>query len=98
MIQVEALDPQLQRIAQQVTQKHGNWRVESEDMLQEARIGAWQALQRADVKGLGDAEARRYALGGARKECERAVTCMKKDALWDAESYGLIENLTDQTT
>ena len=99
MIQVEVLDPQLQRIAQQVAHKHGNWRVEQDDMLQEARVGAWQALQRAETKGLCDRDARRYALGGARKECERAVARLKDDdgawtdLLYHCETAGSLDDV-----
>lgn len=93
MITVEGLDAQLQHIARQVVQKHGNPRVEFDDMLQEARIAAWQAIGRAPVRGVPDAERERYALGAARKECERVVARMKKDPLFHAENYGLYEDL-----
>jgi len=90
---LDDLELQLQRIAKQVVAKHGNWRVEYEDMLQEARIGAWQALERAKRLSVPVAEHRRYALGAARKECERAVKVMRKDPIYDALNYGLLDDL-----
>lgn len=83
---LDALEPQLQQIARQVVAKHGNWRVEYDDMLQEARIGCWRGLQYAERKELPLAQARSYALVAARRECERCVIGMKGDALWDAET------------
>lgn len=83
---LDSLEPQLQQIARQVVAKHGNWRVEYDDMLQEARLAAWQALERAKRKGLPVEDHSRYALGAARKECERCVIGMKGDALWNAET------------
>jgi DNA-directed RNA polymerase specialized sigma24 family protein len=83
---LNALEPQLKQIARQVVAKHGNWRVEFDDMLQEGRIAAWEALQRAERKGLPEDERQRYALGAARKQCERCVRGMKRDAIWDAET------------
>lgn len=83
---LDSLEPQLQHIARQVVAKYGNWRVEQDDMLQEARIAAWEALELAKRKSIPPQEHRRYALGAARKACERCVIGMQGDALWNAET------------
>ena len=89
------LEAELSHIARQVVQKHQSPRVEYDDMLQEARITAWQATERGQVKGLSGADLKRYILGAARNECERCVAAMKKDMLYHCDNYGLLEDLPD---
>ena len=95
MISIEDVDKQLQHIARQVVQKAKDWRVEFDDMLQEARITAWQAITRGNARGLKDEELRRYALGAARNECERIIASNEEDLLYHCDNYGLAEDLSD---
>jgi len=89
------IETQLEHIARQVVQKYANHRVEYDDMLQEARLAAWQSEQRGRKNGLLGAELRRYVLGAARNECERVVAAMQSDLLFHCDNYGLFENLPD---
>jgi hypothetical protein len=86
---LDSMEPQLEQIARQVVAKHGNWRVEFDDMLQEARIAAWEALTAASARGYDAERSRKYAHGAARKRCERCVKGMKGDALWDARGMDM---------
>jgi len=89
------LETELSHIARQVVQKHPSPRVEYDDMLQEARVAAWQAKVRGYAKGLSVADLKRYALGAARNECERVVAKTKEDVLYHCENHGLLEDLPD---
>lgn len=84
---LHGLDGQLQRIAEQVSVKYGDWRVEAEDMLQEARVGAWEALERAQRKRLPVADHRAYALGAARKQCERTAKRLRSGAFDSFDTF-----------
>ncbi len=95
MISVEQIDKQLRHIARQVMTKAANPRVEFDDMLQEARIGAWRGIVAGQKKGLGGDDLRRYALAAGKNEAQQAIRKFRGDALYHSENYGLIEDLQE---
>jgi len=82
------LAEQLSHIARQVRDLADNPRAEYDDLLQEARIEAWQAYQYAQKNNIRDV--RQYILGAARKRCERYVWRISQDPLYHAENWGLL--------
>ena len=83
---------QLSHIARQVCDKADSWRVEFDEVLQEARLGAWDAYERCQRTGLAGVDERRYVLGAARRAAERYLKRMGKDPLFNAENFGLVPN------
>ncbi len=79
------IDTTLQHIAREASAI--NSRIEYDDMLQEARIGAWHGLLATKLSpGQGF---RKYVIACARNQVRTAVKDMKKDFLFYCDNYGL---------
>lgn len=78
-----SLDKQLQHIARQVRDLADHPRAEYADLLQEARIGAFQAWQRAQQKPRRNP--RQYILAGARSQAEQYLWRQQRTHLYSAE-------------
>lgn len=73
---IAALEPVLRKIARDIDEAAGNPPVDREDLVQEARIGAWAGLLRYQETKSG-AELRRCILGAARR---RALDFLREEA------------------
>ena len=79
------IDTTLQHIAREASTV--NSRIEYDDMLQEARLGAWRGLL---VTKLSEEEGlRKYVIACARNQVRTAVKKLKKDFLYHCDNYGL---------
>ena len=79
------IDTTLQHIAREASSN--NSRIEYDDMLQEARVGAWRGLlatKLSETEGL-----RKYIVACARNQVRTAVKELKKDFLYHCDNYGL---------
>ncbi len=85
------IDNTLQVVAREAVNRAGSPRIEYDDMLQEARVGAWQALQNTPKRDL-----RQYAIGAGRKAVSQAIGKLQKDVLHHADNRGLAEDLIQQ--
>ena len=88
---LQQITPTLQRIAREVTEAAGQqWRVEYDDCLQEARIGAWQGLYDGEQKGLQGADLARYGIAAGRNAVKRSIARLRRDGIYYAQNAGLI--------
>lgn len=89
------LEVQLFHVARSATDRaaaNGVWRVEREDMLQVARIGAWQAARLGLERGYTGDRLRRYIIGGGRRACRNELSKLRrKDALLRACVWAPLE-------
>jgi len=85
------IDTTLQHIAREAS--GDNSRIEYDDMLQEARVGAWQGLLKGEH--IPPQDLRRYAIACGRNQVRAAVKAIKKDFLYHCDNYGLTSDLPD---
>ena len=85
-----ALEPTLRQIASEHTRAARNPRIEYDDLLQDARIGALIGLRKGKASGLAGKRLLQYATGAARIEVRDAIRKQSSDALFDADNLGLL--------
>ena len=83
------IDNTLKAIAHEAAGKANHSRIEYDDMLQEARVGAWMALQLSPKRDM-----RQYAIGAGRKAVKQAISKLLKDFLHHCDNYGLESPVT----
>jgi DNA-directed RNA polymerase specialized sigma24 family protein len=93
---LESVDKQLSHVARSfvdATHAEGWWRIEHDDLLQIARIGAWAATLRGMDNGFEGKRLRTYCLGGARTACRDHLSKLrrKRDLLNVATSWRPLE-------